>query len=157
MGCAQWIDVQIVADDVDITVDLVELESGQIYDPNIGRKPCDISHAQQKGLSVRAGRSTHIASCGASDRDEGTKGRLHVMADGVLVGQLSWDCAELFSPNTLKWEAMSSDYHVEIDGGSKRGAALGDVTLVCARRSKTKTGSFFSPAFKTASFGLAGL
>lgn len=156
MGYAQWIDMRIVATDADITLGDVVLDDGQFYDPDVGRKPSSLDAAHYNGLCVRSGTSTRIAACGVADREAGTKGSVALYCKSQKIGRIAWDCKDLVAANALRWIPNTSEFRMEIDGGSVKGAALGEVTLICSK-AKAQPSQNVAFSLNAGSLGLAGL
>ncbi len=130
---AQWVEIEIFAENMDITIKNTGLEYGKFHTP--GNKDAEIDIGKINGTTIKSGRSYKIAACGRENSFAGTEGKFSLYHGDELLGEYYWDCPWSRKENKSHFEKKTNDtYELIFSPGNLHSGAIGSVSITLIKR-----------------------
>jgi hypothetical protein len=133
MAYAQWIEVKVVSENMNLKVKNANLSWGKFY--QYGNKDNEISTEDINKITVASSKSDNICSCGRSGASSGTEGSFELYDGDTKIGKFNWDCPWGKKSNSLSWtqDGSKDSYSTSREGGNTDSGAIGNVTISCIK------------------------
>lgn len=129
---AQWVEVEIFAVNMNVTIKFVNLRYGNFHNP--GNKHQKINASSIENHVIEDGTSYIIASSGKNNSSSGTEGRFFMYHDESFLGEYKWDCPWGKKTNTDNLRTTDNkNYRLDKTHGNYHGGALGNIKITCAK------------------------
>ncbi|PHM65759.1 hypothetical protein Xsto_01704 [Xenorhabdus stockiae] len=129
---AQWVDIEIFAENMNVTVKGVSLKWGKFHKP--GNKGSEVKISDIEGHVIPAGTSYRICSSGRANASSGTEGEFKLYDGDIELAKYYWDCPWGSKKNKDDFKPTSNtNYKLNKTGGNYESGALGNINIICIK------------------------
>ncbi|KAG9194357.1 hypothetical protein G6011_04392 [Alternaria panax] len=134
MAYAQWVVIHIINSfrNGSINVKNAEAMWGKFHRP--GNKDNEISAGDVNKMTIGAGSSEKIASCGRSDSASGTEGKFDIYDGDNRVCTVYWSCPWGSKSNNFQIQNRNKDYGITLGDWNQDSGSLGEVDVDISRK-----------------------
>ncbi len=126
---AQWVEVEIFAENMDITIKSIGIEFGKFHTP--GNKDEEIGKGTIDGTIIKSGHSYKIAACGRESAATGTEGSFELYHGETKLGKYHWLCPWNTKTNESTFtEEKKEQYKLSFSPGNIDSGAIGHVKIM---------------------------
>lgn len=131
MGYAQWIEINVQAEGLTVSVRAAGLTTGKFY--KNGNKDSEMSVNEVNALDIASGKQGTIAACGSSNAWAGTEGGFNLYDGSTKIARFQWNCPWDNTDNYYDLFEKAAGYNLSYSGGNRSNGAIGNVTIVCIK------------------------
>ncbi|CAG5166094.1 uncharacterized protein ALTATR162_LOCUS6883 [Alternaria atra] len=134
MAYAQWVVIHIINSFRSGNLSLKDAQAmwGKFH--RNGNKDAEISASEVNKLSISAGESIKISSCGRSDSASGTEGKVGVYDGDTRVCTIYWSCPWGSKSNNFQIQDRNKDYGITLGDWNQDSGSLGEVDVDISRK-----------------------
>ncbi|CAI9629943.1 hypothetical protein GT037_007280 [Alternaria burnsii] len=134
MAYAQWVVIHIINSfrNGSISVKNAEAMWGKFH--KNGNKDAEIGAGEVNKISVGAGSSEKVSSCGRSDSASGTEGKFDIYDGDNRVCTVYWSCPWGSKSNNFQIQNRNKDYGITLGDWNQDSGALGEVDVDISRK-----------------------